>query len=242
MLENTFSLWQAIAVGAIPVVLAAVISSYPFRRKFFWLNNCWCYITEKLFNASCGSDGEQSILIANFSGDKDGTSKEHVRNALRAAKHDFELLTTERLLRMDQNLNFENGLSKAHKKGRIWLEDRKADLLIWGEAYSDKNLFRLKFTTLRPQCDAGGTYQLDEKLELPKDFSTDIHKALVAVEVVIAAEEKAAKRKSEKSMFDNLFSTSIFDDNITENLQSSLASAYSSVGDYMKQLLPSKKK
>ncbi|MGB9166122.1 MAG: hypothetical protein WCC41_17035, partial [Rhodomicrobium sp.] len=71
------------------------------------------------------------------------------------------------------------GLEAAEKQGRRWLHEKNGDVLIWGKVEEDK-ILRLRFL---PNLGVGSeqkTYTLNEVLELPVDFGSDLGAVLAA--------------------------------------------------------------
>jgi hypothetical protein len=71
-------------------------------------------------------------------------------------------------------------VAEAEKKGRAWLEQRNADILIWGEVADANRLLRLRFTTASSNSEAAKGYALTETLELPAGFGADFGAVLAA--------------------------------------------------------------
>jgi tetratricopeptide (TPR) repeat protein len=70
-------------------------------------------------------------------------------------------------------------LEAAEKKGRDWLTKKHGDVLIWGEVADKNKVLRLRFVTPR-DGGAAKPYSLNEKLELPVDFGSDLGAVLSA--------------------------------------------------------------
>ena len=70
-------------------------------------------------------------------------------------------------------------LEAAEKKGRAWLTKKHGDVLIWGEVADKNKVLRLRFVTPR-DGGAAKPHSLNEKLELPVDFGSDLGAVLAA--------------------------------------------------------------
>ena len=70
-------------------------------------------------------------------------------------------------------------LEAAEKKGWAWLTKKHGDVLIWGEVADKNKVLRLRFVTARDGGEAK-PYSLNEKLELPVDFGSDLGAVLAA--------------------------------------------------------------
>ena len=72
-------------------------------------------------------------------------------------------------------------IAAAEARGRRWLEQEGADLLLWGEVAEEDGLLRVRF--LQPEGDGGsaGPYALNAELELPQDFGEDAAVAIAAL-------------------------------------------------------------
>lgn len=178
--------------------------SYRIRKKLIWLNNTWCYVAEKFTGAACGSDDKLTVLVSGLYRDSDGSSQEHLRHAL-CEDNALEVLSTNQILSLNDGMTHADALAKAHATGAVWLQDRKADLLIWGERYPEKDLLRLRFTTRSNQGHKGTSYKFDDDFELPADFQADIGSALIAAVVTTAsADISAAENTAEPLLLDRI--------------------------------------
>lgn len=184
------TVWD-IAKFVLPIAIGGggLFAAHRVRRNFIWLNNAWCYVGEKFGKATCGSDEKLTVLVANLYRDEDGSAQEHLRHALREDQA-LEVLSTNRILNLQDGLSHSDALAKAHEIGDVWLQDRNADLLVWGEAYHADKILRLRFTTRRNREDTGREYHYRENsLELPEKFSSDLGAALIGAIVTMASED-----------------------------------------------------
>jgi tetratricopeptide (TPR) repeat protein len=72
-------------------------------------------------------------------------------------------------------------IAAAEVRGRKWLKQKRADVLIWGEVGAADKVLRLRF--LAPEGGSGSDkpYSLNADLELPPDFGADLG-AIIAVQ------------------------------------------------------------
>ncbi len=74
-------------------------------------------------------------------------------------------------------------LEKAEKKGRGWLADHNADVLIWGKVAAGDRCLRLRFLARDIPADGQArSYALNQDtFDLPEDFGTDLSGVLLSV-------------------------------------------------------------
>jgi hypothetical protein len=121
-----------------------------------------------------------AIVVADLDGDADHRQTHHIRDSLETQfgeairRGDIEILVRGETLTMPPDGNLKTALETARGKGRSWLKEQKASVLIWGEAKAPDKLVRLRF--LQPEGDESAkSYALSEQtLELPADFGGDL--------------------------------------------------------------------
>ena len=120
-----------------------------------------------------------AILVADLDGDADKTQTHHILQSLRTqfgdaiARSDIEVLSRGEALAIPPG-NIKNAEAAITAKGRSWLREQNASVLVWGEVAGRDKLLRLR---LLPAEDDGSSkaYALTEQtLELPNDFGGDL--------------------------------------------------------------------
>jgi hypothetical protein len=91
-----------------------------------------------------------AILVADLDGDADRGQTRHILQSLRTqfgkavARGDIEILSRGEALAISAG-NMRTAEEAVEKKGRAWLKEQNASVLIWGEAAARDTLFRLRF-------------------------------------------------------------------------------------------------
>ena len=129
-----------------------------------------------------------TILVAALGGDEpEGLQRKHVISSLRrlfqahAAQRAFEVRDYPKELKAGIAGNLAEIDRAAEAKGRGWLTEQNADLLIWGEVAKVDQVIRLRFL---PRSGNGGqdhSYAFTDKLELPVEFRDDLATAIAAL-------------------------------------------------------------
>ena len=129
-------------------------------------------------------DGKKfTLLVAELEGDEDKKQTGHVIAELEKqfqprGEASLHIIPYPDVLSIGRG---ERGaaLEAAEKKGRDWLTKKHGDVLIWGEVADKNKVLRLRFVTPR-DGGAAKPYSLNEKLELPVDFGSDLGAVLAA--------------------------------------------------------------
>jgi Tetratricopeptide repeat len=130
-----------------------------------------------------------TILVAQLEGDGDQSQTRHVLAELRNQfPQGADALV--RVIRYPETLAIGAGdqgiaLGAAEERGRRWLKETNADVLIWGEEGARDRVLRLRFLAPEGQGGAAKPYALNETLELPAGFGADLG-TLVAVQAATA--------------------------------------------------------
>ena len=121
-----------------------------------------------------------TILVADLDGDSDGRQTGHVVRSLEG-QEGIRVLRDGRRLRIEEVGDRAANTSAAMEKGRKWLSEKNADVLIWGEVTEANKVLHLRL------LDEGGSgqgkatgYALGETYDLPEDFGRDFSGVLVA--------------------------------------------------------------
>jgi len=121
-----------------------------------------------------------AILVADLDGDADRSQTRHILQSLRTqfgeaiARGDIEILN-----RRGEVLGLPAGNIKTAEeaitvKGRFWLKEQNASVLIWGEAAARDKLLRLRFLPAEGDGSAKSYSLSDQTLELPANFGGDL--------------------------------------------------------------------
>jgi tetratricopeptide (TPR) repeat protein len=109
------------------------------------------------------------VLLADLAGDRGGAATGHVTNALSRCGC-IEVFRANQVLKMSKAGNIVQQLVMAADKGRGWMEEQGADLLLWGEL--EEHSIRLRFLPMIPSSDSlPGAVGLGDALALPLDFN-----------------------------------------------------------------------
>jgi tetratricopeptide (TPR) repeat protein len=187
-----FGVFRRIGFGLFAGILGAGTAFY----LEFW--NSWlgealpkasdlaCQIHERFPSLRSQSSEPRTftILVARLSYDNDGRQTAHIERALETiARHGaIKVLRTCRVAAQTGDVG--GSLLVAESESQMRLERKHADLLIWGEVARAEELLRLRMIAkreVRRADDLVGTYKLNETLDLPKNFGTDLGEALVAI-------------------------------------------------------------
>ncbi len=121
-----------------------------------------------------------AILVADLDGDVEHSQTHHIRQSLETQfgeairRGDIEILMRGETLKIPVDGNLKTVLEAAASKGRAWLKEQNASVLIWGEAAARDKLLRLRFVSAEGDG-AAKSYTLSEQtLELPADFGGDL--------------------------------------------------------------------
>ena len=121
-----------------------------------------------------------AIVVADLDGDLEQRQTHHIRQSLETQfgeairRGDIEILMRGETLAGPPGGNLKMALEATASKGRAWLKEQNASVLIWGEAAARDKLVRLGF--LQAEGDGSAkSYALSEQtLELPADFGGDL--------------------------------------------------------------------
>jgi tetratricopeptide (TPR) repeat protein len=160
-------------------VLALVLSSGVILAIWAWLR--WARTKRKLRP----SDGAQfTLLVAELAGDADRTQTNHILVELEKqfpprGEARLHVLLYPEVLKLGPGERAA-ALQAAEERGRRWLKDKNADVLIWGEVGAKDKVLRLRFLT--HAFDSGGQkpYEMNSALELPLNFGADLGAVLAA--------------------------------------------------------------
>ena len=162
----------------VAVVGAAIIGAFNWRR----IRN-WAKAREML-----PAEGTHfTVLVSQLDGDQDGKQTDHVVQSLAGASG-IKILRDGRCLKVEEIGDIADNEASALAKGRVWLSDKHADLLVWGKVVEENKVLRLRF--LPGEAAGSGEakgYVLNDVYELPKNFETDFADALLAVALSAAA-------------------------------------------------------
>jgi hypothetical protein len=121
-----------------------------------------------------------TILISDLAHDPDGRQTGHVMAAFRG-QHGMDVLRTCRVLEIEPYGLQAEAEAEAEKQGQQWLQDRHADLLIWGEVAEANRTLRLWFLSRGEHSLAEPKVYGLQNAELPTDFHEDYGAQIVAV-------------------------------------------------------------
>ena len=165
--------------GNIIASLIVGIAVFIFGRwKGWWLKT-------KARRKTRASDGTQfTILVAELDGDADKSQSRHILAELQKqfplrGEARVHVLPYPEVLAEPGELG--EALARAEARGRSWLKQTKADVLVWGEQGAKDKVLRLRFLTPIGEGGAQKPYELNSTLELHPDFGADLG-AILAVQ------------------------------------------------------------
>ena len=122
-----------------------------------------------------------TILVADLDGDTDGRQTGHVVRALEG-QEGIRVLRDGRTLKIEEMGDRAANVAAAMSKGRKWLSEKSADVLIWGEATEANKVLHLRLLAQGGSGDgAAAGYALGDTYDLPENFGRDFGEVLVAV-------------------------------------------------------------
>jgi tetratricopeptide (TPR) repeat protein len=140
-----------------------------------------------------------TILVAELEDDTpDRKQTKHVISSLRqqfsvhAESRAFEVRDYPKSLRAGIAGNLVEIDRAAEQKGRDWLNEQNADLLIWGEVAEANNIIRLRFLPRDGQSSQQKSYALTNLLELPLEFKAELGNFLTGIVLLTVAPVFAA--------------------------------------------------
>jgi tetratricopeptide (TPR) repeat protein len=120
-----------------------------------------------------------AVLVVDLDGDADRSQTRHILQSLRTqfgeaiARGDIEILSRGEALIIPPG-NIKDAEAATTAKGRSWLKEQNASVLIWGEVGGHDKLLRLRLLPAEGDG-ASKAYALAEQtLELPNDFGGDL--------------------------------------------------------------------
>lgn len=174
------------------LILATVVTARNWRRIRNWA---------RFRDLPATTDSHFAVLIADLDGDSDGSQTRHVVRSI-GATPGLEVLRVGRCLKIDDVGSVADNIAKAVRVGRKWLEEKNADVLIWGEVIEANRSLQLGILASHSsevlslqgsESEDGTSYMLNSSCELPENFSADLSEVLVGfVKVVLGRKEHAA--------------------------------------------------
>jgi tetratricopeptide (TPR) repeat protein len=161
-------------------IIAALKQAWPILAGSGVLVGLWTWLRRQRAKRKLPpSDGAQfTLLVAELDGDADHTQTRHI---LAEPEKQFPPRGEARLHVLPYPETLKPGpgertaaLLAAEERGRRWLKDKNADVLIWGEVGAKDKVLRLRFTA--PAGNGGGQkpYEMNSALELPPNFGADL--------------------------------------------------------------------
>jgi tetratricopeptide (TPR) repeat protein len=144
-----------------------------------------------------------SILVVRLEGDGDGTQSERISTSLLHAfggnekSQQIDVLLTSRMLTQDESGSVAANLKTTEARGRDWLTQSGADVLIWGRVAKKDEVFRIYFLNkyaASPTSNPRGTYLTTPQLILSTDFNRDLGLAIAGMAAAIAAPAKQGRQ------------------------------------------------
>jgi hypothetical protein len=120
-----------------------------------------------------------AILVADLDGDADRSQTRHILQSLRTqfgeaiARGDIEILSRGEALGIATG-NIKNAEAAITVKGRSWLKEQNASVLVWGEVGGRDKLLRLRLLPSEGDGSSKAYALTEQTLELPNDFGGDL--------------------------------------------------------------------
>ena len=159
-------------VGLLLVLVAGVlIAGFNWRRLCNWL---------KQSDLRPPDPSHFTILVADLDGDTDGRQTGHVVRALEG-QEGIRVIRDGRRLKIEEVGDRAANLAAAMERGRRWLSEKNAEVLIWGEATEANKVLHLRLLGEGESGDGAATgYALGDTYDLPENFGRDFSDVLVA--------------------------------------------------------------
>ncbi len=133
-----------------------------------------------------------TILVAHLDGDPTRARFRHILDALENHSG-INLIGYGRVLRVEDIGATADKVAAAERRGRDWLVEMNADVLIWGEVREPGPVLRLRFLSRAGGAATAIPYRLDsETLELPDNFAEDLGNLLFVLALAAAAPATAS--------------------------------------------------
>jgi tetratricopeptide (TPR) repeat protein len=120
-----------------------------------------------------------AILVADLDGDANQAQTRHILHSLRMQfaeaieRRNVQVLSRGEALRLATG-DIATAEFASQNRGRAWLKEQRADVLIWGEVGAADKILRLRFLAPEGGGDTPKPYPLNAELELPQSFGTDL--------------------------------------------------------------------
>ena len=162
----------------------ALLAAFNWRRLRNWLRHS---------DLRPPDPSHFTILVADLDGDTDGRQTGHVVRALEG-QEGIRVLRDGRCLKVEEMGDRAVNVSAAMARGRRWLSEKNADVLIWGEATEANKVLHLRLLGEGGSGDGAATgYALGDTYDLPENFGGDFGEVLVAVALAPSARQQSAK-------------------------------------------------
>ncbi len=143
------------------------------------------------------------VAIANFDGPK-GDEAGRILNDLLSDREFLKLIVLNKPLRLSGSGKLADRLVEATEKGRGWLSEVDADILLWGDTCSDEagvGSVRCRFMARIPDTEGRpGSFVAGDYLHLPLDLSPDLGGVICAALLAAATPSRAGPRRHPAEM------------------------------------------
>ncbi len=169
--------WNIVLQSVIATAIGGVIVLSVTRGRALWSK-------AEAKRKTLPADGKKfTLLVAQLEGDTNKTQTEHIVSELEKQFPQHGDVSVH-ILPYPEALSLGHGdrakaLEAVEKRGQGWLYAKNGDVLIWGKVAGDKVL-RLRFLPNRGEGSGEQSYALNETLELPVDFGSDLGAVLAA--------------------------------------------------------------
>ncbi len=124
------------------------------------------------------------VVVAGLQGDEDGRQTAHIIHSLEEVfatlegESPIQIQTLPRRISRSLTGNSADNRKEQRVHAQLWMEQQKADVLIYGEVAKADSVLRLSVMATETEKNEG--YALTDTLELPQDFSADFGGILAA--------------------------------------------------------------
>ena len=157
-----------------------------------------CFIQAKFDEPA--SETHFAILLSKLEADPDGRQTDLIDSTLSEVAG-LEVWRTCRVLKISRHGERGRARAEAETRGRQWLRDRNADLLIWGEVLAANKVLNIKFLRREGQGTVGSRPYTLNLTKLPKNFGEDLSAQLV---VIILSNIRPIQKESKEYLVSKL--------------------------------------
>jgi tetratricopeptide (TPR) repeat protein len=151
-------------------------------------------VARKSFAPTSVAADAVTVMIAEFDGPAGADFAERLVNSL-GELTDLVLLRRMEPLRLVGSGGLVEKLAAAAERGRAWLQEVPADLLVWGEISAEADVATLRLLPAMAEPDGTvGAFGLGDTLEIPPTLGGDVDRVIAATVFAAAVRSKAGAK------------------------------------------------